>query len=139
LLDRLRSAPAGRAGELESLTRRAIVRGLVDALQAIVAQIAELERRIADALQAHPDGEIFRSFLCRRESVICPATLLAEIGDCRARYPHRDAIAADGGQAPVAAHRQAQRRRVSLGMQQAAAQRTRHPGPERLALEPVGG
>jgi transposase len=102
LLDRLRSAPAGRAGELETLTRRAIVRGLVDALQAIVAQIAELERRIADALQAHPDGEIFRSFFCRRESVICPATLLAEIGDCRARYPHRDAIAADGGQAPVA-------------------------------------
>ena len=34
--------------------------------------------------------------------MICPATLLAEIGDCRARYPHRDAIAADGGQAPVA-------------------------------------
>ena len=34
--------------------------------------------------------------------MICPATLLAEIGDCRARYRHRDAIAADGGQAPVA-------------------------------------
>ena len=34
--------------------------------------------------------------------MICAATLLAEIGDCRARYPHRDAIAADAGQAPVA-------------------------------------
>jgi Transposase IS116/IS110/IS902 family len=34
--------------------------------------------------------------------VICAATLLGEIGDCRARYPHRDAIAADAGQAPVA-------------------------------------
>jgi transposase len=34
--------------------------------------------------------------------VICAATMLSEIGDCRARYPHRDAIAADGGQAPVA-------------------------------------
>jgi transposase len=34
--------------------------------------------------------------------VICAATLLAEIGECRRRYPHRDAIAADGGQAPVA-------------------------------------
>jgi len=34
--------------------------------------------------------------------VICAATLLSEIGDCRARYPHRDSIAADGGQAPVA-------------------------------------
>jgi len=36
------------------------------------------------------------------ESVLCVASLLSEIGDCRARYPHRDAIAADGGQAPVA-------------------------------------
>jgi hypothetical protein len=34
--------------------------------------------------------------------VICAATLLAEIGDCRARYPHRDAIAAQAGHAPVA-------------------------------------
>ena len=61
-----------------------------------------VEAQIAQALDAHPDGEIFRSFFRRRESVICPATLLAEIGDCRGRYPHRDAIAADGGQAPVA-------------------------------------
>ena len=102
LLERLRSAPAGRAGKLETLARRAIVQGLVNALQVIVEQIAELEGRIAQALDAHPDGEIFRSLFCRRESVICPATLLAEVGDCRGRYPHRDAIAADGGQAPVA-------------------------------------
>ena len=34
--------------------------------------------------------------------MICAATLLAEIGDCRRRYPHRDAIAADEGHAPVA-------------------------------------
>jgi hypothetical protein len=33
-------------------------------------------------------------------AVICAATLLAEIGDCRGRYPHRDSIAADSGQAP---------------------------------------
>jgi hypothetical protein len=38
----------------------------------------------------------FRNFFHSRESVICAATLLAEIGDCRARYPHRDAIAAVG-------------------------------------------
>ena len=34
--------------------------------------------------------------------MIYAATLLAEIGDCRRRYPHRDSIAADGGQAPIA-------------------------------------
>jgi hypothetical protein len=68
----------------------------------MVSQIAELDAQIAQALDAHPDGEIFRSFFRSRDSVICAATLLAEIGDSRARYPHRDAIAADGGQAPVA-------------------------------------
>ena len=30
------------------------------------------------------------------------AELLAEIGDCRARYPTRDTLAADAGQAAVA-------------------------------------
>jgi transposase len=102
LLARLRSAPAGRAGEAESRARRTVVLRLVATLQTMVEQIAGLEAQIAQALDAHPDGEIFRSFFRRRESVICPATLLAEIGDCRARYPHRDAIAADGGHAPVA-------------------------------------
>jgi hypothetical protein len=34
--------------------------------------------------------------------VTCAATLLAEIGDCRARYPTGDAPAADGGQAAIA-------------------------------------
>ncbi len=61
-------------------------------------QIAELESDSSQALDAHPDGEFFRS--CG--SVTCAATLLSEIGDCRGRYPHRDAVAADGGQAPVA-------------------------------------
>ena len=77
-------------------------RDLTRSLQMLVEQIRELESEIADALQAHPDGEIFRSFFRSRESVICAATLLSEIGDCRGRYPHRDAIAADAGQAPVA-------------------------------------
>jgi transposase len=102
LLARLRSAPAGRAGEIETRSRRSVVLRLVRTLQLMVEQIAELESDISHALDAHPDGEIFRSFFRSRDSVICAATLLAEIGDCRARYPHRDAIAADGGQAPVA-------------------------------------
>jgi hypothetical protein len=61
-----------------------------------------LETEIAQALRAHPDGEIFQSFFRNPESVICAATLLGEIGDSRHRYSHRDAIAADAGQAPVA-------------------------------------
>jgi transposase len=102
LLGRLRSAPSGRAGEHETRRRRSVVLPLVCTLQVMVQQITQLDGEITEALDAHPDGEIFRSFFRRRDSVICAATLLAEIGDCRARYPHRDAIAADGGQAPVA-------------------------------------
>jgi len=81
--------------------RRSIVLGLTRTLQVMVDQISELESEI-DALASHPDGEIFRSFFRSPNSVICAATLLSEIGDCRARYPHRDAIAADAGHAPVA-------------------------------------
>lgn len=102
LLDRLRAAPGGRAGQAESDARRSAVLGLVGVLQTLNRQVDELEHRISDALDAHPDGEIFRSFFCTRSAVICAATLLAEIGDCRARYRHRDAIAADAGHAPVA-------------------------------------
>jgi hypothetical protein len=102
LLERLRSAAAGRAGEIETRRRRSIVLRLTRTLEVMVKQIGELESEIADALDAHPDGEIFSSFFRSRDSVICAATLLGEIGDCRARYPHRDAIAADAGRAPVA-------------------------------------
>jgi transposase len=102
LLTRLRTAAVGRAGQAEASSRRQVVLALVNALQVIVAQIHELERQIAVALDAHPDGTIFRSFFRSRASIVCAATLLVEIGDSRARYPHRDAIAADAGQAPVA-------------------------------------
>src|SRR5450755_4009072 len=67
----------------------------------LIEQIAEFEREIAQALDTHPDGEIFRSFVRSPDSVLCAATRLAEIGDSRGRYRHRDAIAADAGLAPV--------------------------------------
>jgi transposase len=101
LLQHLRAAPQGRGGEIETRTRRAIVLHLTNMLLVLVEQIQAMEDEIANALDAHPDGEIFRSFF-KTNAVICAATLLAEIGDCRGRYPHRDSIAADAGQAPVA-------------------------------------
>jgi transposase len=102
LLDRLRAAPSGRARQAENDARRTAVLGLVGVLQILNRQIDELEHQISDALDAHPDGEIFRSFFRTWSAVICATTLLSEIGDCRARYAHRDAIAADAGHAPVA-------------------------------------
>jgi transposase len=101
LLDRLRTAPAGRAGELEAEARRAVVLGFVAALRPLVEQIRHLEAQIAGALRAHPDGHIFRSFFRDPKSAITPARLLAEIGDCRTRYPTAASLAADAGMTPV--------------------------------------
>ena len=58
--------------------------------------------RSPTAIREHPDGVIFLSLFKGPDSVITAAELLAEIGDCRARYPTRDALAGDAGQAAVA-------------------------------------
>ena len=84
LLRKLRSAPEGRAGELEIHTRRQLVLALVALLGPLVTQIKQLERQIAQALEEHPDGELFRPLFRDRKSVITAAELVAEIGDCRA-------------------------------------------------------
>lgn len=102
LVAKLKAAPQGRAGERESAMRRQIVLGLVATLKPIAQQIKAMEREIAHALTEHPDGPIFRSLFRDPKSVLTAATMLAEMGDCRARYAHRDALAGDAGQAPVA-------------------------------------
>jgi len=102
LLARMRSAPAGRAGEAEAEARRAAVLGLVAALEPIVAQIAELTSQIRSALAEHPDAAIFAPLFRDPKTAICPATLIAELGDSRERYPTEAALAADAGQSPVA-------------------------------------
>lgn len=75
--------------------------GLVAALGVLVDQIAHLERQIAAELAAHADGAIFRSLFIDPRSTLTPATLLAEMGDCRERYPDRDSLGADAGTSPV--------------------------------------
>ncbi len=102
LLSKLRRAPEGRVGEVELGTRRSLVLALVAAIKPLVEQIKQLDGQIATALHEHPDGEIFLSRFRDPRSVVTAAELLAEIGDCRARYPTRDALAADAGQAAVA-------------------------------------
>lgn len=102
LLARLRGAADGRAQTLETEARRSIVLTLVAALEPIVSRIAELTSEIRAALDDHPDGATFRSLFRDDKTAVCPATLLAEIGDCRARYPTIAALAADSGQSPVA-------------------------------------
>ncbi len=102
LLAKLERAPEGRVGAAEMAARRQIVLGLVQTLNTLAGELKTLERQLEDAVRAHPDGDIFLSLFKDPNSFITAAELLAEIGDCRARYPSRDALAGDAGQAAVA-------------------------------------
>ncbi len=70
----------------------------VAVLRSLRAQIDELETRIAELLDAHPDAPIFQSL--PRSGTIRAATLLAEIGDCRARFPDPESLTCLAGVAP---------------------------------------
>ncbi len=99
LLQRLRTAPAGRVGAAESEARGECVKALVHSLKALLPQISQLEGAIAVALAEHPDGDLFRSFPYAGE--VNAAQLLAEIGDDRERFPSDDVLAMEGGVVPV--------------------------------------
>jgi transposase len=102
LLERLRTAPHGRAGETELEARRQIVLALVAALKPLVEQIRLLTGQIGGAIRAHNDGAIFLSLFRDPNSVVTAAELLAEIGDNRARHSSSSSLEAIAGQAPVA-------------------------------------
>jgi len=108
LVERLRSAPISRAGELEAEAKGECVRALVAVLRPLVAQLATLSAAIDQAVEAHPDGKIVVPLF--RAGRICAAQLLAEIGDDRARFVSADHLAAEGGAAPVT--RESGKRRV---------------------------
>jgi transposase len=102
LLERLRKAPQGRAGEAEMEARREAVLALVATLKALVERIKQLEEKIARAVRAHPDGEVFLSLFLSNNSTLTAASLLAEMGDRRERYPTNEVLAAAAGMSPVA-------------------------------------
>lgn len=62
------------------------------------ARMEELETRIGELLDAGPDAPTSRSL--PRAGAIRAATLLAEIGDCRARFPDPESLACLAGVAP---------------------------------------
>jgi transposase len=99
LLERLRSAPEGAAGEAEGEAKGELVRALARTLQVLIAELAKLTSRIEHAVAALPDGRIVMSF--PRAGRICAAQILAELGDVRARFPSEDQFAAEAGVAPV--------------------------------------
>ena len=94
----LHEAATGRLDGAAAEASEIIVLTLVELLTTLRQQQTLLETRIKEALLAHPDGPIFQSL--PRAGTVRAATLLAEIGDCRARFPDADALAAAAGVAP---------------------------------------
>lgn len=97
LLRRLQTAPAGLQGEAAA-AQAAVTLGFVRVLRTLVTEIAELEARLREQLALHPDAAIFQSL--PRAGTVRAAALLAEIGDCRARFPSPEALAALAGAVP---------------------------------------
>lgn len=98
LVEHLNNAATGRVAGAAADASEVIVLTLVDLLATLRDEQARLEVRIKEALLAHPDGPIFQSL--PRAGTIRAATLLAEIGDCRARFPDPASLAAAAGVAP---------------------------------------
>ena len=97
LLQRLRQAAPGVTGPAGQ-AMAAITQAYLAALNTVMSQIEALEAQIADALTVHPDAAIFTSL--PRAGTVRAARLLAEIGDCRARFPTAASLAGLAGVTP---------------------------------------
>ena len=97
LYTRLSAAPAGIIGA-DGDARGAITLAYVNVLTTVRAQIDELTTRLDELLDTHPDAHIFRSL--PRCATVRAATLLAEIGDCRARFPDPESLCCLAGVVP---------------------------------------
>lgn len=97
LYQRLHDAPDGLGGT-HGEARAAVTLSLVAALGAIRAQINELDGEIVERLGAHADGHIFTSL--PRSGQVRAAALLAEMGDCRQRFPDPSSLECLAGAAP---------------------------------------
>ena len=94
---RLTTAPRGVTGD-ESAAHAHITHALVATLKTLVEQIKALSEQIAEQLATHSDAHIFTSL--PRSGNIRAAKLLAEIGDCRGRFPTPEALTCLAGVAP---------------------------------------
>ena len=97
LMAHLRAAPAGMTGPAGAACAT-VTEQLVATLIDLRARIDTLDQRIAETLALHHDAAVFTSL--PRAGTNRAALLLAEIGDCRARFPDDAALAAAAGVAP---------------------------------------
>lgn len=94
---RLTAAPRGATGD-HGTAEAHITRALLTVLTTLVQQIKLLSDQIAEQLALHADVHIFTSL--PRAGTVRAARLLAEIGDCRSRFPTPEVLACLAGVAP---------------------------------------
>ncbi len=94
---RLVAAPRGATGE-HGTAEAHITHALRAVLVTLVDQITTLSTQIGEQLDRHADAHIFTSL--PRSGTVRAARLLAEIGDCRGRFPTPEALACLAGVAP---------------------------------------
>jgi transposase len=94
---RLTAAPRGATGEAAAANAH-VTEAFVAALQTLLSQTKALSAQIDAQLAAHADSHIFTSL--PRSGRVRAARLLAEIGDCRARFPTPESLACLAGAAP---------------------------------------
>ena len=94
---RLIAAPRGATGA-EAATQAHTTTALLAVLTSLVEQTKILSTQISKQLAAHTDQHTFTSL--PRAGRVRAARLLAEIGDCRARFPTPESLACLAGAAP---------------------------------------
>jgi transposase len=97
LHQRLLVAPRGATGE-HATSQAHITASYVALLRTLLEQIKALSTQIDRQLDAHADAHIFTSL--PRSGRVRAARLLAEIGDCRARFPTPESLTCLAGAAP---------------------------------------
>jgi transposase len=90
---------AAAPGTGDDAAQAALTTQLAGTVADLAGRIRALDAQIAAQLGTHPDQHVFASL--PRAGTLRAARLLAEIGDCRARYPDPAALAAIAGVAPV--------------------------------------
>jgi transposase len=96
---RLARAPRGASGD-DGAAQAHVTRALLAVLTSLVEQIRALEAQISEQLALHADAHVFTSL--PRSGTVRAARLLAEIGDCRSRFPTAESLICAAGVAPPA-------------------------------------
>ena len=97
LLAHLQRAPKGPTGA-DAAARASVTIAYLDVIDALVEQIKQLKKRMDELLAEHPDAHIFLSL--PRCSTVRAAAMIAEIGDCRSKFPDAASLACLAGVTP---------------------------------------